>query len=319
MGAARLVLRDWSTGKLPRYAMPPPSGAAADGDPTLAAIYADDDAALLERLLPRKELRRSRDVVRLSSGRVDERALAFEAPWFGSATAGSESESNAEMEAACADEAEEASDGDESTESDAQQASVFAGNDGGGGGGGGDGNASDHDDVVEAEESNEHVNTDRVDRDGNEDGSEDEGETLGTTTRFSAAPRKLKLPSSSLSKPHVDPAQPIKKKVTFAAAAKTAPPRPSPKGRVPTKAAVAAADQKQKRKTTTADLARAPASMSKKAKIGSSTPARAPAAQGAVTRRNGSIKPVANAPTMAQKRKTAAASEEGMYDFSKFF
>ncbi|KAH9045726.1 P-loop containing nucleoside triphosphate hydrolase protein [Lactarius pseudohatsudake] len=108
VGAARLVLRDWSTGKLPRYAVPPPIAQ----HPT---PYADDDA-LLERLVPRKELRRSRDVVRLSSGQVDERALAFEAPWFGSsaATAGSESDEDGEMEASDSD------DGDENAESDAR-------------------------------------------------------------------------------------------------------------------------------------------------------------------------------------------------------
>ncbi|KAH9999479.1 hypothetical protein BJV77DRAFT_1142673 [Russula vinacea] len=83
--AARLVLRDWSTGKLSRYAVPPAvsgPGTAADAvSPALATIYAGD-AALLERLLPRKELRRSRDIVRLSSERIDDRALAFDAPWF---------------------------------------------------------------------------------------------------------------------------------------------------------------------------------------------------------------------------------------------
>ncbi|KAH9007137.1 GNL3L/Grn1 putative GTPase-domain-containing protein [Lactarius hatsudake] len=101
VSAARLVLRDWSTGKLPRYAVPPPPIARqADGDPSLATIYAADDA-LLERLVPRKELHRSRDVVRLSTGQVDERALALEAPWFGSSA---ESDEDGEMEASDSDE-----------------------------------------------------------------------------------------------------------------------------------------------------------------------------------------------------------------------
>ena len=96
-GAARLVLHDWSTGKLSRYAVPPPvSGGprtATDAvSPALATIYAGD-AALLERLLPRKELRRSRDIVRLSPERVDDRALALDAPWF---DADGEDESGAE-------------------------------------------------------------------------------------------------------------------------------------------------------------------------------------------------------------------------------
>jgi hypothetical protein len=49
--------------------------------PVLVTIY-EGDAALLERLLPRKEMRRTRDLVRLSSERVDDRKLAFDAPWF---------------------------------------------------------------------------------------------------------------------------------------------------------------------------------------------------------------------------------------------
>jgi hypothetical protein len=44
-------------------------------------IY-EGDAALLEKLPPRKEMRRTRDLVRLSSERVDDRTLALDAPWF---------------------------------------------------------------------------------------------------------------------------------------------------------------------------------------------------------------------------------------------
>ena len=218
--------------------------------------------------MPRKELRKSRDIVRLSSSmRVDGRALAFEAPWFGSATE-SERENDAEMEDASAGE----EDDDGSTESDARQASVPARNDDDDGD---VGNASDDD------EAHEHVN---MDGDGNE-----QDKTLGNPTR------KRKLPPSSSSKPHVDPAAPNQKKVAFAAL-----PSPS-KPRASTKAAAA-----DKRKKTTPDLAN-----NKKAKIG----------LGSSSTR--SIKPAANAPTAAQKRKNqtaaAATSEEGAYDFSKFF
>lgn len=315
VGAARLVLRDWSTGKLPRYAVPPPPiarqqqqeegiAAAADGDPTLAAIYADD-AALLKRLVPRKELRRSRDVVRLSPGRLDERALAFEAPWSGSATAESDDA-----------EEDEVGDGYETTESDAR-ASVSAG---GGGGGGGNGNGNGSDDEAEG--------------DGNEDEEEGRGEALGTTTRSTSA-RKRKLPA--LSKPHmVEPARPNKKKVSFAATAKTLSTPSSAKGRSALRQAsastIAAASEplsKQNRNMTTPDLAMAYASKKNNAKkvkiaLGSSPspPAHSPAsAAQSATRRTGALKPAANAPTTAQKRKNqaAVASEEGAYDFSKFF
>jgi len=98
--AARIVLRDWSTGKLSRYAVPPaPSspGTATGADaavcPTLATIYAGD-AALLERLSPRRELRRTRDLVRLSSERIDDRALALETPWFSTDAANGASDSD---------------------------------------------------------------------------------------------------------------------------------------------------------------------------------------------------------------------------------
>ncbi|KAH9077494.1 GNL3L/Grn1 putative GTPase-domain-containing protein [Lactarius deliciosus] len=285
VGAARLVLRDWSTGKLPRYAVPPPIAQQADGDPSLATIYADD-AALLERLVPRKELRRSRDVVRLSAGQLDERALALEAPWFGSAaTAGSESDEDGEMEAS---DAGLDDDGDENAESDAQ-ASVR------------DEDGSDGDpDAIEA------VDTWHVDADGNED----EGTPTTTTPRSSPARKRKLPPSSSSTKRPVDPARP-NKKVTFATtvasvngAAKT-----SSKGR--------RALRQAPESTKVVSAAAASTNGSKKSKIG---PARAPPA--ATARRTGPIKPAANAPTAVQKRKNqaaAAASEEGAYDFSKFF
>ncbi|KAH9180024.1 GNL3L/Grn1 putative GTPase-domain-containing protein [Lactarius sanguifluus] len=290
VGAARLVLRDWSTGKLPRYAVPSPIAQQADGDSSLATIYADDDS-LLERLVPRKELRRSRDVVRLSTGQVDERALALEAPWFGSsATAGSESDEDGEMEASDSGLNDDDDDGDENAESDAQ-ASV-----------------RDEDDA---------------------DGNEDEG-----TTRSSPA-RKRKLPPST--KRPVDPARP-NKKVAFAAtvasvnggAAKT-----SSKGRSALRqapestrviSAAAASTVTSAEKLTTPDLATGPTSTkkngSKKSKIGLARAPPAASAAQSTARRTGPIKPAANAPTAVQKRKNqaaAAASEEGAYDFSKFF
>ena len=61
--------------------------------PTLATIYAGD-AALLERLSSRKDLRRTRDLVRLSSEPIDDRALALETPWFGTDAANGASDSD---------------------------------------------------------------------------------------------------------------------------------------------------------------------------------------------------------------------------------
>ncbi|KAH9963235.1 P-loop containing nucleoside triphosphate hydrolase protein [Russula dissimulans] len=99
--AARIVLRDWSTGKLSRYAILPPTSETGTVpetvSPTLGTIYAGD-AELLEKLTPRKELRQSRDLVRLSSSRVDDRLLMLEASWLGADDANGESNSDEDDE-----------------------------------------------------------------------------------------------------------------------------------------------------------------------------------------------------------------------------
>ena len=121
--AARTVLRDWSTGKLSRYAVPPPAPGPVPADstdavfPLLETIY-EGDATLLERLPPRKEMRRSRDLVRLSSERVDDRALALDASWFG-ADGGSDSDADSDTSEAEAEEiGSAAADGSDSEEED---------------------------------------------------------------------------------------------------------------------------------------------------------------------------------------------------------
>ncbi|OJT04433.1 Guanine nucleotide-binding protein-like 3 -like protein [Trametes pubescens] len=74
--AARMVLRDWSNGKLARYTMPAsPSAdaaAAAPTDPALAEAYAKD-GAVLGRLASRKELRKAGGLVKLRAGAIDTR------------------------------------------------------------------------------------------------------------------------------------------------------------------------------------------------------------------------------------------------------
>ena len=191
-GAARLVLRDWSTGKLSRYAVPPAvSGGprtATDTDavpPALATIYAGD-AALLERLLPRKELRRSRDIVRLSPERVDDRALALDAPWF-DADGGSGSDGEDESEAEAIGSGTD--DDDAEAEFDGQ-----------------DGSVSDDDDVDDNEGEDEDEDT------------EDEDE-VPLDPRSSIA-RKRKRPLSPPLKPQLGPTRP-RKKVSFATSVKT--------------------------------------------------------------------------------------------------
>lgn len=188
-GAARLVLRDWSTGKLSRYAVPPPvsggPGTATDVvSPALATIYAGD-AALLERLPPRKELRRSRDIVRLSPERVDDRALALDAPWF-DADGGSGEDGEDESEA------EAIGSGTDDDDAGAEF-------------GGQDGSVSE-----EEEEDNEGEDED--------EDAEDEDE-VPLNPRSSIA-RKRKRPSSPSLKPQLGPTRP-RKKVSFATSVKT--------------------------------------------------------------------------------------------------
>ena len=73
-GAARIVLRDWSLGKLVRYTMP----AGLNGSSTLVG-----DEEVLAGLRTRKELRKARDVklVRLSAGEVDRRDVMLDQEW----------------------------------------------------------------------------------------------------------------------------------------------------------------------------------------------------------------------------------------------
>ncbi|TFY66015.1 hypothetical protein EVG20_g5076 [Dentipellis fragilis] len=76
LSAARVVLRDWSTGKFPRYTVP----TSATGT---APTPAPEDEAVLARLATRKELRKAVGLVKMVPEAVDERAVELEAPWFG--------------------------------------------------------------------------------------------------------------------------------------------------------------------------------------------------------------------------------------------
>ena len=187
-------MRDWSTGKLWRYAVPPADSAVPGTDadtvsPALATIYAGD-AALLERLLPRKELRRSRDLVRLSSERVDDRTLAFDTPWFdadnGDGGSGSDGEDGSEAEAEAVGSGTDGEE-EESAESDGLDGSVSEDNDEG------------QDEVEEAE-----------------DDDEDE---VPLNPHSSLARKRKRPPPPSALKPQLGPTRP-RKKVAFAASVK---------------------------------------------------------------------------------------------------
>ncbi|KAJ7873382.1 hypothetical protein B0H14DRAFT_2720500 [Mycena olivaceomarginata] len=74
-GAARIVLRDWSVGKFPRYTVPPVS---APSTPLLAA-----DEAVLATLQPRKDIRKARGLTRKA---------AVELPWTQEKNSGDDEE-----------------------------------------------------------------------------------------------------------------------------------------------------------------------------------------------------------------------------------
>ncbi|KAI0723530.1 hypothetical protein C8Q76DRAFT_723215 [Earliella scabrosa] len=86
-GAARMVLRDWNTGKLARYTVPPtaPSSTSPSTSPSsdsaLAEIYARD-ASVLSKLATRKERRQAGGLVKLRAGDIDARQVVLDASYF---------------------------------------------------------------------------------------------------------------------------------------------------------------------------------------------------------------------------------------------
>jgi len=84
IGASRILLRDWSTGKFARYTSPPKSStttAAQSKDMALKKLY-EADEAILDSVMPRKELRKSTGLVKLTSGEIDSRMVILEEPWL---------------------------------------------------------------------------------------------------------------------------------------------------------------------------------------------------------------------------------------------
>jgi nuclear GTP-binding protein len=75
------VLRDWSTGKFPRYTTPQVSSSTTIvSDTQLASIYAKD-GSILSSLKSRKEMRTSGGLLKFTSGEVESRTVAIEEPW----------------------------------------------------------------------------------------------------------------------------------------------------------------------------------------------------------------------------------------------
>ncbi|KAI0676739.1 hypothetical protein C8Q78DRAFT_1073527 [Trametes maxima] len=81
-GAAKLVLRDWSSGKFARYTMPssPPSDPPSP-DAALFEIYSKDQT-ILSKLSTRKELRKAGGLIKLRASPVDTRKAVLDASYF---------------------------------------------------------------------------------------------------------------------------------------------------------------------------------------------------------------------------------------------
>ena len=83
--ASRLVLRDWSTGKFPRYTRPPtpaPTNSNGGADAELAKVYAKNDE-VIARLETRTEMRKTRGAVRMAPGEAERREVALDSLYFG--------------------------------------------------------------------------------------------------------------------------------------------------------------------------------------------------------------------------------------------
>ncbi|KAJ7265837.1 hypothetical protein B0H12DRAFT_1099727 [Mycena haematopus] len=71
-GAARIVLRDWSIGKFPRYTVPPSESSTP---------LSNADEKVLATLQTRKDMRKARGLVKLTSGAMETRKASIDLPW----------------------------------------------------------------------------------------------------------------------------------------------------------------------------------------------------------------------------------------------
>ncbi|CAK5276095.1 unnamed protein product [Mycena citricolor] len=111
-GAARIVLRDWNTGKLPRYTVPATSSA---GSASLSAA----DESLLATLQMRRDFRKARGLVKLTLGAIETRRAVLDEDWTASAV-GDDDVSEDEGEDEDEDDAGVQNDDDESIEEEAE-------------------------------------------------------------------------------------------------------------------------------------------------------------------------------------------------------
>lgn len=133
--AARTVLRDWTTGKLPFYTDAPHEDAPVDvcdgnaKETSLAELYVRSDEVALAGMRIRKEMRKAGGLVKIRRGEMETRRLILDEAFVVEETEGnseSESEGNEVGEAESdgadleGDEDEEGEEGEESSEDDDQ-------------------------------------------------------------------------------------------------------------------------------------------------------------------------------------------------------
>lgn len=82
VGASRILLRDWSTGRFPRFTLPGPPGAPESADSAFAGVYAADEK-IVSTIPTRKERRKAIGVVKLAPSVPEARKIALEVPWVG--------------------------------------------------------------------------------------------------------------------------------------------------------------------------------------------------------------------------------------------
>ena len=127
-GAARIVLRDWSLGKLARYttaSAPAPSSDNAALD--VAKIYTNDEP-ILASLKTRKEMRKAGGVVKFSAGAVETRKVAVDEPWVGLVGEDDEDEGE-ESEEGGSEVGQDEEDEDEGDEDDDEEEEMSEGED----------------------------------------------------------------------------------------------------------------------------------------------------------------------------------------------
>jgi len=82
-GAARIVLRDWSVGNFPRFTPTPATSEASSlTASSLTKLYKWDEEAL-SMLRTKKEMRKSRGLVKLIAGDIECRKVDVETAWAG--------------------------------------------------------------------------------------------------------------------------------------------------------------------------------------------------------------------------------------------